>query len=183
MPNHRDPSEDIQKIRERLSHLEADRKWLLFMGLVFAALLGVTNLVSVPAAAEKQAKIAAQAEVAARMPDVVGKKLGEYIEKRSGIDFVAAARQYAAEAEDANSRAQVAAKRTREVRGTAEEELERMLGLQRGCILADSCPQGWNPMGTVGIIWNRTTGVTPFQRGSDYNNGWDWVHPSLCCKS
>src|SRR3954468_6264176 len=105
-------TEETQKVRDqfdrlsdRVLRLEADRKWLLLVGLVFGALLGVTNFVSVPAAAEKEATRAAREEVKNRMPDIVQQQIADYIAKRSGIDFEDALHKYVAEAEVEKARA------------------------------------------------------------------------------
>jgi len=173
-------SQEVRDLRDRMVRLEADRKWLIILGIVFASvLLGVTNLVAVPAAAERSAQV----EVVRRMPPIVENEVSRYIKSTSGRDFVATARKYAAEAEEEESRAEIAAKRTQEIRKTAEVDLSTMLGSQRGCILADPCPQGWMRKATVGIIWYNKASAAPFTVGAglENNSDWNWVHPMLCC--
>jgi hypothetical protein len=182
-------TEETQKVRDqfdrlndRVLRLEADRKWLLLVGLVFGGLLGVTNFVSVPAAAEKEATRAAREEVKNRMPDIVQQQIADYIAKRSGIDFEDALHKYVAEAEGEKARAFLAANKAREFQAMAETELQKMLGSKSVCMLASPCPDGWQSKGRVGLIWEKRSGTAPFSNGAELNPDWTWIHPALCCR-
>ena len=182
-------TDDAQKVRDQLDglkdrvlRLEADRKWLLLVGLVFGALLGVTNFVSVPAAAEREATRAAREEVKDRMPDIVKQQVADYMAKRNGIDFEDALHKYAAAAEGDKVRAFLAANKAKEFQVLAETELQKILGSKSVCMLASPCPDGWQSKGRVGLIWEKRSGAAPFSGGAELNSDWTWIHPTLCCR-
>jgi hypothetical protein len=126
--------EELTNLRERLVRVEADRKWLVVVGLIFAALLGATNLVTIPA----KAKSAAADEVKNQMPGLVQSKVAEYFERNQGRDLLAATRRYATEAEAEQARAANAANETSASRAAAARELERISSLDRETIRDDS---------------------------------------------
>ena len=45
---------------------------------------------------------------------------------------------------------------------------------------SSSCPSGWIQRAFGGFIWAYGTSC-PFLYGSDYNGGWGWCHPYVCC--
>ena len=53
------------------------------------------------------------------------------------------------------------------------------------CILSGSCPPGWSSMGLSGVLFNKGHGTCAkmsFPQGSEFNSGWWWCHPYLCCR-
>jgi len=157
--------------------VEADRKWLVVVGLIFAAFLGVNNLVAVPAIATNAAK----SQIKENMPTIVGEELTKYLAERNGADFEKAIRDHLKLVRDQREQVMEAASEVTKIRGQAEVDLQKMLGLQKGCILASQCPNGLANRGTVGLIWNKNTTRSEFSPGGQYNNDWTWIHPLLCC--
>ncbi len=53
------------------------------------------------------------------------------------------------------------------------------------CVLAGSCPTGFTRTGTFGTILHNPDQMigAGMKIGSNFGNGWDWLHGSLCCKN
>lgn len=53
------------------------------------------------------------------------------------------------------------------------------------CVMSGSCPTGWSNFGLIGVIYpygNGSCGNMGFPQGGDFNGGWQWCHPYLCCR-
>jgi len=58
----------------------------------------------------------------------------------------------------------------------------RKLDFSGLCTFDKHCSPGWSNRGLVGIIMtNHAYGRNPFHHGGQFNGGWRWTHPYLCC--